>query len=163
MPGFYLTRPSARQLQQHPPGRCASRPSGFLNGGEARCRERAPGGHRVIWQERKTRTGNKMGIIDIFSSSLPASHEAVLFSENAETSIATLYRAWKMPSLSPRSAKSGPKVSACVCRPFSRWRKSPCRCRRLCAVYVRDSGPLRAVAAHLNAKGDGLVSFIVIK
>jgi DNA polymerase-3 subunit alpha len=30
-------------------------------------------------------------------------------------------------------------------------------------VYVRDSGPLRAVAAHLNAKGDGLVSFIVIK
>jgi DNA polymerase-3 subunit alpha len=30
-------------------------------------------------------------------------------------------------------------------------------------VYVRDSGPLKAVAAHLNAKGDGLVSFIVIK
>jgi DNA polymerase-3 subunit alpha len=30
-------------------------------------------------------------------------------------------------------------------------------------VYVRDSGPLRAVAAHLNARGDGLVSFIVIK
>ena len=30
-------------------------------------------------------------------------------------------------------------------------------------VYVRDSGPLRSIAAHLNAKGDGLVSFIVIK
>ena len=30
-------------------------------------------------------------------------------------------------------------------------------------VYVRDSGPLRMVAGHLNAKGDGLVSFIVIK
>jgi DNA polymerase-3 subunit alpha len=30
-------------------------------------------------------------------------------------------------------------------------------------VYVRDSGPLRAVTTHLNAKGDGLVSFIVIK
>jgi DNA polymerase-3 subunit alpha len=30
-------------------------------------------------------------------------------------------------------------------------------------VYVRDSGPLKTVAAHLNARGDGLVSFIVIK
>ncbi len=30
-------------------------------------------------------------------------------------------------------------------------------------VYVRDSGPLRSVAAHLNARGEGLVSFIVIK
>ena len=28
---------------------------------------------------------------------------------------------------------------------------------------MRDSGPLKAVAPHLNAKGDGLVSFIVIK
>ncbi|MNL83594.1 hypothetical protein D3C87_2112850 [compost metagenome] len=30
-------------------------------------------------------------------------------------------------------------------------------------VYVRDSGPLKAVAAHLNTRGDALVSFIVIK
>ena len=30
-------------------------------------------------------------------------------------------------------------------------------------VYVRDSGPLRSVATHLNARGEGLVSFIVIK
>ena len=30
-------------------------------------------------------------------------------------------------------------------------------------VYVRDSGPLRSVATHLNTRGDGLVSFIVIK
>ncbi|MNF04763.1 hypothetical protein D3C80_2043530 [compost metagenome] len=30
-------------------------------------------------------------------------------------------------------------------------------------VYVRDSGPLKMIAKHLNAKGDGLVSFIVIK
>ena len=30
-------------------------------------------------------------------------------------------------------------------------------------VYVRDSGPLKAVASHLNAAGDGQVSFVVIK
>ncbi len=30
-------------------------------------------------------------------------------------------------------------------------------------VYVRDSGPLRSIAAHLNTRGDGAVSFIVIK
>jgi DNA polymerase-3 subunit alpha len=30
-------------------------------------------------------------------------------------------------------------------------------------VFVRDSGPLKMIAKHLNAKGDGLVSFIVIK
>ena len=30
-------------------------------------------------------------------------------------------------------------------------------------VHVSDSGPLRSIAAHLNTKGDGLVSFIVIK
>jgi DNA polymerase-3 subunit alpha len=30
-------------------------------------------------------------------------------------------------------------------------------------VYVRDSGPLKAVTRHLNARGDGLVSFVVIK
>lgn len=28
---------------------------------------------------------------------------------------------------------------------------------------MRDCGPLRSIASHLNAKGDGLVSFIVIK
>ncbi|PLU79134.1 hypothetical protein BMJ22_18675, partial [Sinorhizobium medicae] len=28
---------------------------------------------------------------------------------------------------------------------------------------VRDCGPLRSIASHLNARGDGLVSFIVIK
>ena len=30
-------------------------------------------------------------------------------------------------------------------------------------VYVRDSGPLKTVARHLNTKGDGSVYFIVIK
>ncbi|MDY6961615.1 MAG: hypothetical protein SV862_06925, partial [Pseudomonadota bacterium] len=30
-------------------------------------------------------------------------------------------------------------------------------------VFVRDSGPMRTVARHLNARGDGLVSFVVIK
>src|SRR5690606_1535396 len=30
-------------------------------------------------------------------------------------------------------------------------------------VYVRDLGPLKSVASHLNARGDGLVSFVVIK
>ena len=30
-------------------------------------------------------------------------------------------------------------------------------------VYVRDSGPLKSIASHLNTKGDGLVSFVVIK
>jgi DNA polymerase III subunit alpha len=30
-------------------------------------------------------------------------------------------------------------------------------------VYVRDSGPLKSIATHLNAKGEGLVSFVVLK
>jgi DNA polymerase-3 subunit alpha len=30
-------------------------------------------------------------------------------------------------------------------------------------VFMRDAGPLRTVASHLSAKGEGLVSFIVIK
>ncbi|MCY1295535.1 hypothetical protein D9M70_448800 [compost metagenome] len=30
-------------------------------------------------------------------------------------------------------------------------------------VYVRDSGPLKSIASHLNTRGDGLVSFVVIK
>jgi DNA polymerase III subunit alpha len=30
-------------------------------------------------------------------------------------------------------------------------------------VFVRDSGPLRTVSSHLGTRGEGLVSFIVIK
>src|SRR5690606_41265523 len=41
--------------------------------------------------------------------------------------------------------------------------EKPVHMQKAMRIYLRDSGPLKTVVRHLNARGDGLVSFVVIK
>ncbi len=110
-------------------------------------------------QERKTRTGNKMGII-VFSDS-SGQYEAVLFSE-----MLNQYRDVLEPGKSfviTAIGEERPEGVSLRLQTIQSLEEKSLQMQKALRVYVRDSGPLRAVAAHLNARGDGLVSFIVIK
>jgi DNA polymerase-3 subunit alpha len=110
-------------------------------------------------QERKTRTGNKMGII-AFSDST-GQFEAVLFSEALNQ-----YRDLLEPGKSlvmTVQAEERPEGIGLRIQTLQSLEERSLQLQKALRVYVRDSGPLRSVATHLNTRGDGLVSFIVIK
>ncbi|KQQ37604.1 DNA polymerase III subunit alpha [Rhizobium sp. Leaf306] len=110
-------------------------------------------------QERKTRTGNKMGIV-MFSDST-GQFEAVLFSEALAQ-----YRDLLEPGKSlviTVQADERPEGIGLRIQTVQSLEEQSVRMQKALRVFVRDSGPLKTVARHLNARGDGLVSFIVIK
>ena len=110
-------------------------------------------------QERKTRTGNKMGIF-VFSDA-SGQFECVLFSEvlNQYRDVLEVGKSFVITAQADERPEG---ISLRLATAQSLEEKS-LQMQKALRVYVRDSGPLRAVAAHLNARGDGLVSFIVIK
>lgn len=110
-------------------------------------------------QERKTRTGNKMGIVAFSDSS--GQFEAVLFSEGLNQ-----YRDLLEPGKSlviTVQAEERPEGIGLRIQTAQSLEEQSVRMQKALRVFVRDSGPLKTVARHLNARGDGLVSFVVIK
>ncbi len=110
-------------------------------------------------QERKTRTGNKMGIVAFSDSS--GQFEAVLFSE-----MLAQYRDLLEPGTSlvmTVQAEERPEGIGLRIQTLQSLEERSRDMQKALRVYVRDSGPLRSIAAHLNTRGDGAVSFIVIK
>ncbi len=110
-------------------------------------------------QERKTRTGNKMGIV-AFSDST-GQYEAVLFSE-ALNQYRDLLEAGKSLVITVQ-AEERPEGIGMRIQTLQSLEERSLQMQKALRVYVRDSGPLRSIAAHLNTRGDGLVSFVVIK
>jgi len=110
-------------------------------------------------QERKTRTGNKMGIF-VFSDA-SGQFEAVLFSEtlNQYRDVLEVGKSFVITA----QADERPEGISLRLQTAQSLEEKSLQMQKALRVYVRDSGPLKAVAAHLNTKGDGLVSFIVIK
>jgi len=110
-------------------------------------------------QERKTRTGNKMGIIMFSDSS--GQYEAVLFSEGLAQ-----YRDLLEPGNSlviTVDAEERPEGISLRIQTVQSLENRAAETQKALRIFVRDSGPLSHVANHLNTKGDGLVSFVVIK
>ncbi len=110
-------------------------------------------------QERKTRTGNKMGIVAFSDSS--GQFEAVLFSEGLNT-----YRDLLEPGKSlviTVQAEERPEGIGLRIQTAQSLEEKSVQMQKALRIYLRDSGPLKTLATHLNAKGDGLVSFVVIK
>ncbi|QRY69577.1 DNA polymerase III subunit alpha [Ensifer sp. PDNC004] len=110
-------------------------------------------------QERKTRTGNKMGIIAFSDSS--GQFEAVLFSEMLHQ-----YRDLLEPGKSlvmTVAAEERPEGIGLRIQTLRSLEEESLQLQKALRVYVRDSGPLKSIASHLNTRGDGLVSFVVIK
>ena len=110
-------------------------------------------------QERKTRTGNKMAIVTFSDSS--GQYEAVLFSEAL-----VQYRDLLEPGKSlvvTVQADERPEGIGLRIQTVQSLEERAVDMQSALRVYVRDSGPLKAVASHLNTSGDGQVSFVVIK
>ena len=110
-------------------------------------------------QERKTRTGNKMGIVTFSDAS--GQYEAVLFSEGLGQ-YRDLLEVGKSLVITVQAEERPEGIGLRIQTAQSLEEKSV-QMQKALRVYVRDSGPLKTVARHLNAKGDGSVYFVVIK
>ncbi len=108
--------------------------------------------------ERRTKTGNKMGIIGL---SDPSGHyEAVLFSEGLQ-----LYRDQLEPGaavlLGLTAELQGDDVRARIGTVES-LDQAAARRQKMLKVFLRDSAPIEPVAKRLEGKGDGEISVVLL-
>ncbi|TCT34803.1 DNA polymerase III subunit alpha [Martelella mediterranea] len=110
-------------------------------------------------QERKTKTGNRMGIINLSDGT--GQYEAVLFSEALYQ-----YRDILEPGTSvvvTVSADMRPEGISMRIETVQSLEEEAVRQQKAMRIFVRPDSPLASLAAHLNDNGDGLVSFVVIQ
>jgi DNA polymerase-3 subunit alpha len=109
-------------------------------------------------QERKTRTGNKMGILRI--SDPTGQYEAVIFSEGL-----THFRDLLEPGQSvillvnAEDKPEGISIRVDSVEPLDR---AAARLQHALRIFLRSADPLDSIARHLDGSGDGDVSLIVI-
>ena len=108
--------------------------------------------------ERRTKTGNKMGIIGL---SDPSGHyEAVLFAEGLQQ-----YRDLLEPGspvlLGLTAEAQGDEIRARIqsAEPLD---AAAARLQKGLKVFLRDQGPLEPVAKRLEGKGDGEISMVLL-
>ncbi|MCO5157301.1 MAG: DNA polymerase III subunit alpha [Aquamicrobium sp.] len=110
-------------------------------------------------QERKTRTGNKMGVVNFSDRS--GQFEAVMFSETLAQ-----FRDMLEPGRSvviTVSAEDRPEGVSLRIQTVQDLEHEASRIQKSLRIYLREPGPVSAVAAQLATRGEGQVSFIVIK
>ncbi len=110
-------------------------------------------------QERKTRTGNKMGVVNFSDTS--GQYEAVLFSESLAQ-----YRDLLEPGRSliiTVSAEDRPEGVNMRIQTVQSLEDMASQVQKALRIYVRDPGPVGTLATQLTTRGEGHVSFIVIK
>jgi DNA polymerase-3 subunit alpha len=157
--GFYLT---AHPLDTYGPLLEKMRVQTFANFSNAVKQGKAPGrlaGTVTSKQERKTRTGNKMGIVTFSDSS--GQFEAVMFSE-ALAQYRDVLETGKSFVIGVEAEERPEGISLRINSLQSLEEKSV-QMQKAMRVFLRDAGPLRSVTTHLGARGEGLVSFILIK
>jgi len=157
--GFYLT---AHPLDSYAKTLEKIRVQTFANFSNAVKQGKAPGrlaGTVTSKQERKTRTGNKMGIVTFSDSS--GQFEAVMFSE-ALAQYRDVLETGKSFVIGVEAEERPEGISLRINSLQSLEEKSV-QMQKAMRVFLRDSGPLRSVTTHLGTRGEGLVSFILIK
>jgi len=110
-------------------------------------------------QERKTRTGNKMGVV--MFSDRSGQFEAVMFSETL-----ALYRDLLEPGRSlilTVQAEDRPEGVNLRVQTAQSLEEEASRVQKAMRIYLRDAKPLNALASQLTVRGDGQVSFIVLR
>ncbi|MCO5083917.1 MAG: DNA polymerase III subunit alpha [Rhizobiaceae bacterium] len=110
-------------------------------------------------QERKTRTGNKMGVVNFSDTS--GQYEAVMFSETLAQ-----YRDLLEPGKSVViivKAEDRPEGVNLRIEAVQSLEDEASRVQKALRIFVRDPKPVSMLASQLNVKGEGQVSFVVIK
>ena len=110
-------------------------------------------------QERRTRTGGKMGIYQLSDPS--GQFEARIFSEGLARYRDILEDGASVVLKVTASERDDDTTLTIVeAEPLESIAEGHSRSLR---VYLRDSAPLRSIARYLNAGGDGTVSFVIMK
>ncbi|WP_176084069.1 DNA polymerase III subunit alpha [Martelella sp. HB161492] len=110
-------------------------------------------------QERKTKTGNRMGIV-AFSDST-GQFEGVLFSEALYQ-----YRDLLEPGVSvviTVAAEMRPEGIGLRIQTVQSLEEESVRQQKAMRVFIRGDSPIASFARYLNDNGDGLVSFVLIQ
>ncbi|APH72354.1 DNA polymerase III subunit alpha [Aquibium oceanicum] len=110
-------------------------------------------------QERKTRTGNRMGVVTFSDTS--GQYEAVLFSETLAQ-----FRDHLEPGRSlviTVAAEDRPEGVNLRIQTVQSLEDEAGRIKQAVRVYLRDADPVPALASRLSQRGEGQVSLIVIK
>ncbi|MBL8582545.1 MAG: DNA polymerase III subunit alpha, partial [Rhizobiaceae bacterium] len=110
-------------------------------------------------QERKTRTGNKMGVVQL--SDMTGQYEAVLFAETLAQ-----YRDMLEPGRSVVimvSAENRPEGINLRIQAVQSLEEEASRVQKSLRIFVRDPEPLGALEAQLSARGEGQVSLVVLR
>lgn len=110
-------------------------------------------------QERRTRTGNKMGIIML--SDATGQYEAVLFSE-----MLAQYRDLLEPGKSvvvTVAAENRPEGVNLRVQTMASLEDEASRIQKALRIFLRDTSPLPILTGQLSQRGEGQVSFVVIR
>ncbi|GAA2822264.1 DNA polymerase III subunit alpha [Aminobacter aminovorans] len=110
-------------------------------------------------QERKTKTGNKMGIVQF--SDVSGQYEAVMFSETLAQ-----YRDLCEPGKSvvvTVAAEDRPEGVSLRIQTVQSLEDEASRVQKTLRIFVRDAAPLNMLSNQLTVRGEGEVSFIVLK
>ena len=110
-------------------------------------------------QERRTKTGNKMGIIQL--SDATGQYEAVLFSE-----MLAQYRDLLEPGKSvvvTVAAENRPEGVNLRVQTMASLEDEASRIQKALRIFLRDPSPLSVLTGQLSQRGEGQVSFVVIR
>ncbi len=110
-------------------------------------------------QERKTKTGNKMGVIQF--SDVSGQYESVLFSE-ALAQYRDLLEPGKSVVITVQ-AENRPEGVNLRIQTVQSLEEEASRVQKTLRIFVRDAAPLGTLSNHLTTRGEGEVSFIVLK
>jgi len=110
-------------------------------------------------QERKTRTGNKMGVVNF--SDTTGQFEAVLFAETLAQFRDLLEPGRSLVvEVAAEDRPEGINLRINRAQPLD---DVASQVQKALRIYLRDAGPLNTVAGQLAQRGEGQVSFILIK
>ena len=110
-------------------------------------------------QERKTRTGNKMGIVQL--SDATGQFEAVLFSEGL-AQYRDLLESGKSVVITV-AAENRPEGIGLRIQTVQSLEDRACAMQKALRLYLRSAEAVKSIVPHFNTRGDGQVSLIVIK
>jgi DNA polymerase-3 subunit alpha len=110
-------------------------------------------------QERKTRTGNKMGVVNF--SDMTGQYEAVMFSETL-AQYRDMLEAGKSVVITV-AAEDRPEGVNLRIQTVQSLEDEASRIQKALRIFLRDASPLNTLASQLSVKGEGQVSFVLIK
>ncbi|HRJ70336.1 MAG TPA: DNA polymerase III subunit alpha, partial [Beijerinckiaceae bacterium] len=109
-------------------------------------------------QERRTKTGNKMGIVTLSDRS--AQFEAILFAEGL-AQLRPLLEPGAVLLLSVAASMEGEEVRLRIqdAEPLDR---AVTRVQKAVRVFVREDAPVAAIGQRLSRRGEGAVSLVIL-